>query len=334
MEGQLGLEKLSSGVSAICPTGELLSLERPDPRGTATPVAVGVFLRDLSSIDDVRQTLTADITFVLRWRDHRLADAARGDSYSLCPLSFEDLWKPVLEFQNSRSVQKFHREITAIDAQGVIIDAQRLLMEVSTPFDLRDFPFDTQLLTIVLEPLFSGVGELQLFELKELIARRDELTVAGWEIDSIGARVTRTRGELRKADYDRFEFLIEARRDGSFYLRKLFAPLMLIVFMSWAVFWLPPNLLAPQVGLAATSMLTLIAHQFYLSNLLPRISYATRADSFVLWSSLLVFLALVEAIATGALGQGGKEELAVRIDRTARWLFPAVFAIIIVQAMW
>ena len=64
--------------------------------------------------------------------------------------------------------------------------------------------------------------------------------------------------------------------------------------MSWAVFWVDPKEIGPQLGLAATSMLTLIAFQFAFTGLLPRISYLTRADRFVFSASLLVFLALVE----------------------------------------
>ena len=67
------------------------------------------------------------------------------------------------------------------------------------------------------------------------------------------------------------------------------------------VFWIDPKQIAPQIGLAATSMLTLIAFQFAFIGLLPRISYLTRADRFILSSSVLVFIALVEAVTASTL---------------------------------
>ena len=62
-------------------------------------------------------------------------------------------------------------------------------------------------------------------------------------------------------------------------------------------------------------MLTLIAYHFALSGFLPRISYLTRADSFLLWSLILVFTALMEATATAALVNFGKEALALKMDK-------------------
>ena len=46
---------------------------RPDPEGRATRVSLGVFIVDISEIDDARQTFKADVYVTLRWKDPRLA---------------------------------------------------------------------------------------------------------------------------------------------------------------------------------------------------------------------------------------------------------------------
>ncbi len=106
----------------------------------------------------------------------------------------------------------------------------------------------------------------------------------------------------------------------------MFLPLLLIVFISWGVFWIDPELVAAQISLGAISMLNLIEHQFAVRHLLPRISFLTRAHKFALASALLVFLALVEAILTAWLFHRGKTHMARAVDRSTRWAFPAVFA--------
>ena len=92
--------------------------------------------------------------------------------------------------------------------------------------------------------------------------------------------------------------------------------------MSWSVFWIDPAQLSPQIGLSTSAVLTLIAFQFSLAYMLPRLSYLTRADRFVLGAAFLVFAALAEAVATSYLARRKKEQLANWIDRTARWVFP------------
>jgi hypothetical protein len=97
--------------------------------------------------------------------------------------------------------------------------------------------------------------------------------------------------------------------------------------MSWAAFWVDPSLAGSQISISVSSILTLIAYRFVVRNLLPRLPYMTLMDYFLLASTLLVFLALVEVILTTILARGDHGELARRIDRVCRVAFPAVFLV-------
>jgi len=54
-------------------------------------------------------------------------------------------------------------------------------------------------------------------------------------------------------------------------------------------------------GVGATAVLTLIAYRFTLDSLIPRVSYLTRLDIFILGATVLVLLARV-ASTTGLVG--------------------------------
>jgi len=101
----------------------------------------------------------------------------------------------------------------------------------------------------------------------------------------------------------------------------------LIVIMSWAVFWIDPVNSNSQVSIAMTSMLTLIAYRFAIDSQLPLLPYTTRLDAFILISTILVFLSLIEVIATIILDNSQKKTRAKRIDAYCRVIFPAIFAI-------
>jgi hypothetical protein len=62
-------------------------------------------------------------------------------------------------------------------------------------------------------------------------------------------------------------------------------------------------------------------------------SYLTRADQFVLGSSVLVYLALAETIFSGKLNVGGRPELARRIDQHARWVYATLFVLVAVVTL-
>jgi hypothetical protein len=84
---------------------------------------------------------------------------------------------------------------------------------------------------------------------------------------------------------------VEVSRERWFYIWKIIFPLVLIVFMSSAVFWIPPSLNPSQIAIATASVLTLIAFYLTIASLLPRISYMTRIDVFVIGCTAIVFLA-------------------------------------------
>ncbi|MFQ6024854.1 MAG: hypothetical protein ACE5NW_19265, partial [Acidiferrobacterales bacterium] len=100
--------------------------------------------------------------------------------------------------------------------------------------------------------------------------------------------------------------------------------------MSWTVFWINPAQFGPQIGLSAMSMLTLIAFQFATTNMVPELGYFTTLDEFIAGSTVLVFLALVQSLTTSYLVSQERKLLALRIDRVSRFVFPLVFAALVV----
>ncbi|HDH08113.1 MAG TPA: hypothetical protein ENG96_01380, partial [Gammaproteobacteria bacterium] len=103
----------------------------------------------------------------------------------------------------------------------------------------------------------------------------------------------------------------------------------LIVMMSWVVFWIDPKNVANQLGVAVTTVLTLIAYHIALSGRLPVIPYLTQMDKFLFSSTLLVFLSLIEVVVTSHLSGTDRLSMARRIDRQARWFFPVLFGLAI-----
>ena len=71
----------------------------------------------------------------------------------------------------------------------------------------------------------------------------------------------------------------------------------------------------------------MIAYHVALSSKLPEISYLTRLDVFVFCGTTLVFLAMIEVVVTTGLAQKGKLNVARRLDRTCRVLFPVLLTL-------
>ncbi len=195
---------------------------------------------------------------------------------------------------------------------------------------MRDFPFDRQVLSVTADSILT-TNEVKLEVLDEFCTLEGQ-SVTSWTLGVPRSSVNEEYARVRGADFSSFTSQIEAVREPGYYRRKLMIPVTLIVFMAWAIFWIKPSMTAPQMGVGTTAMLTLIAYQFALSGFLPRISYLTRADTFMLWSLVLVFTALMEAVATAALVNFGKEAQALKMDRIFRVAYPISLVLVLANA--
>jgi hypothetical protein len=293
---------------------------RPDPKGVPTKIKVGLYVIDISSVNDAEQTFTADIYASVVWNDPRLA----GKGYRKMRVE-ELLWYPHMILLNRRDTKRLYEDIATIDPDGNVVFIQRLNGTFSFPVNLREFPFDKHQIPIKVITAGQGPEELEITFDESIIGRSKELSIADWVIGDVKFNKGKYYFEPRDTYLNLMNFTLDAHRRVGFYVLRIVLPLVLIVLMSWMVFWIDPSHLEAQVGISATSILTLIAFQFTVGVLLPRIAYPTRMDILILFSSILVFLALVEGVTTSALASKGRRELALKFDMWSRFLFPAAF---------
>ncbi len=320
------------GEMAIADTCEVPTewrVTRPDPPGQPTPVSVANFVIDLLSINDSQQSYQADFFLFVTWKDPRLVAGKEIDSLAGCSLPLDELWTPRLVFINERSVRRVFPERATVKPDGTVEYVQRLQGEFGTRLHLQDFPFDEH--ELKLEIVSRGyTAEDVAFLPTSQATPVYELTITDWTLSAGEAEVVGRYVPVRDWTLAGLVFKVQVQRRLGFYTLKTFLPLTLIVVMSWAVFWIKPGLLPPQIGVSTSAILTLIAFQFSLGYLLPRLSYLTRADRFLIGSTLLVFLAFGEAIRTSYLANRDQEQKALKIDRISRVLFPVLFLFVLI----
>jgi hypothetical protein len=321
----------ASAAQPDCSVPPELTLTRPGPEGVPTEMTVGAFLVDLHRIDDAQQTFSADVFLAMSWRDERLL-SLEGRSLAGCALPVESIWMPRVLIVNEREVERSLDEIVRVGADGRLEYLQRFQGIFTSRLDLRDFPMDKQMLAIRVVLGRTQAGDLT-FRQDKVTGAAEEFSIADWTV--IGGsveyepfRLPTTGQELPQVTYN-----VEVQRNRAYYAQKVFLPLILIVCMSWAVFWIDPKLVPPQIGISTSAVLTLIAFLFSLAYTLPRLSYLTRADRFVMGATVLVFFAFGEALISTGLAGRGREASALRIDRLSRIIFPTAFAGILLYAL-
>ena len=292
---------------------------RPKPHDSPTEVKIGAVVIDVIDISDVDQTIRIDIATRLQWTDPRLADFAG------CRLATTHVWFPYMILGNSGRIFQRWPETVSVEASGKVTYMQRHSGTFSSYHNLEGFPFDTQVITLDFTSL-NWSSEKLVFTLDEtFFGISDRLNISDWKIHGVEATIE----EIHIAEFAQmrstFELHVKASRYVSYYFWKVLLPIGLIVVMSWAVFYVHPSQFGTQLGLSATSVLTMVAYIFATTNLLPRLGYFTLLDSFIATATIFVFVSLIQSLITGFLATRGQEKIAVNIDLISRVAFPAAF---------
>jgi hypothetical protein len=318
----------SLNAQGIDSTNAQLTAERPNAGGASTEVTVSVFLIDIDEIDDVRQRFNVDIFVNIAWQDPRLALPEEERSGQIRTFPMTGIWTPRGLIVNDRGLTPKLPLVADVDAVGNVVYRQRLSGELAVDLDLKEFPFDTQYLPIDVISYQYSPDEVRFSTNTRIASNTEAFSVEGWSFKLLETEFGEFSVPALGVSRPRITFVVEAVRNAQYYLLTMFLPMSLIVFMSWTAFWIQPNVVPPRIAISTASIFSLIAFGFSIRLSLPRVSYVTRADLFVIGCTLLVFLALGAAVIGSRWASADKLEQAVKLNAAIRWIYVGLFAVV------
>jgi len=239
-----------------------------------------------------------------------------------------EFWNPDLALANEISgIQVRKREVT-IRSDGRVRFRGLFSAHLAANFDLRRFPFDSQVLPIQVESFTWNEDALVFRPDPDGIGVRQDFELPEWKVGAVTSWAGRSPASRRGQQFARFEVDVEIERRVGYYLWKAMLPLFLIVALSWTVFWIPEGI-AGRIRLSATVILTIVAYQFAMAADLPKVAYVTFLSAITTVSFLVVALTVVVNLVVFHRQTLGDETAVERSDRLNRWLVPAVYAIVV-----
>lgn len=324
--------KVAEQAAADAATKAELTAKRPNEWMGPTKVNFLVFIIDIDNIDDADQSFSSNVYIRLRWRDERLAHP--GSEVRQIPL--ESVWNPrVLLANQTGLIPKSLPDVVQVDEDGTVIYHQRYTGNLSQRLLLSDFPRDKH--SFVVQFAAAGYSDDQVEFIPDSHPSRpdilggsiaDDLSLPDWKILSFEASKL-TYKPIEAIHTAGFGMTFEAQRYITYYLWQLVLPLVVVVAMSWAAFWISRSEKGVRLGVATSSVLTLIANRFVFATLLPHLPYMTRMDYLTVGSTLLVLLSLFMIVGSAFLESKGKHHLTMRLDLWARGVFPTTFLILL-----
>ena len=280
-------------------------------RGEPRDVGVTVTLNQLHSIDVVRQSFFVDIKLMVAWQDASASAAAPGQMWMPQVFLLNGEHSQCLPISRISDVEK-GRPRTAFVYAGTCF----------CPFDLHDFPFDSQRLEVRFRSLKNrrndkGIRAFVDFAAQGAGARR-RLTVGSairlheWEVRAVSADFTHTdAAQSAKAEsYASIVVQIDVGRRSAYHVWN--GGLVMFAIVSLAPLGYKIDAVAAygeRLGHLMTLVLTAVAFKLVIQDRLPEVSYLTAMDKYFMacfgfLASLALAAFVVALAADGNLGEG------------------------------
>jgi hypothetical protein len=325
---------LSTRGVAATQASEVATAVTPPSENGPVDVAVGLYLIDISDINESNNTFQTELDIIALWKDPRLAfdAAAEGSDRRIYVGDASERFRTQI-WNAQGSAANAVGQMTLINQKITVFTDGRLMLEVRLAATLRAildysrFPFDTQVLPVHIESFGWNRDVVRLRPLPEQTGFDPSFQLAEWTVVGVEPTLAEIKRPRDPVPYSRLTYSITIDRKTGFYLWKIFLPLLVIVAITWIVFWMNREMLGRRAGVSVTGILTIIAYQFVVSDTIPRVSYLTVLDRVLLLSTLTIAATLLESLAVEAVQSRGGD--ATRIDRTCRWAFPLVYFLIV-----
>lgn len=311
--------------------GEVAFVDAPNPDGPVV-VDLGLYIAQITNINIAENTFHVEGFMDLIWCDPRLAysvaQSGRQEEIFLEEAALDkiqEIWWPDIVFMNGAGAPEIENVELLILPDGTIDYQHRFNAALEANYDLRRFPFDQQLLEIEIESFTWDSDYLILHQEEEKVGFSSEFHLPEWEIERVEAHIE-TQQEVRdRKPFSEFLMKIEVSRLSSYYQWKILLPLIILVAISWSVFWMLGDGLADRMSVSLTGILTIVAYQFVVADGLPKVSYFTLMDSVLMLSFVMMALTIMQNIYVNTLNLYEKEEMASRWDKVCQWLFPTTY---------
>ena len=324
--------------------------------------SVYVKVKNISDIDVKNNKFTGDLTVSVSWqienlyplsKEYLIVDKSK-DEYWYCmfsPKEFEEMQIGEVFFENINSIQqnenliedKYNFFISDYYYSSEIYDKEdREFVEIihdkkgnftfSNEYNLKAFPFDRQILRIKIadpsrdfEWLRLNVDNWTVIGLQDFKSKGEILE---WKIIDTYANYFNEVDPVSTNISSGVELVFEIERNYQYYLFKVVFPIILILLVSWSVFWVHPRELESKLTITIVCLLSLIANNFVIDKDLPKLSYLTILDYIVLLS--YVFATIPNFISIYSFEKHRSRKPIWRIvDRKSRIYGPIIYLILV-----
>ena len=291
-------------------------------------------MQQLTSVDQKAENFSVAATIVTHWQDPRLAydpekghdrfKVFMGDAFSAEMSRLGQTW-PQYTIVNQQNRPWVQNRVVVVRPDGEAVYFERVSLTLQAPdFDFRNFPFDVQRFFIRFD-LPAPEWMFQFREIEGYSEIGEKLGEEEWVITAFETSIS--RGQILQRPVPRFNFEFSAKRHVGYYFFRILLPLVIIISVSWILFFLKDY--PKRIDAAGANLLLFIAFNFTISRDLPRLGYLTFLDTLLISAFLVTAVVLILSVYLRRQDMKGREAFVAKVDRYVILFYPLAYILTI-----
>lgn len=301
--------------------------------GKQQRIGVGVTIDQITFVDQQAENFGVVGTLLLKVEYPELAFEVEESGEHFRAYSVEAMRKLMIDkgarppyfILRNQQGRRFVQQVSILLAHtGEVSYAERFTATLQAPhFDFTRYPFDTQRFFVEVSSMLP-MEFVEFYPLNEHTGMGDFLGEEEWILSNPELKSFTVEG-IGGRETSVVALAFEAKRHVQYYILRILLPLVIILFVSWATFFLEEY--RRRIDMASANLLVFVAFNFAISTTLPRLGYLTFMDSLLVGMFVITGSMVLVNIGLRRLKTVGRESLARKIDRyLVIWVYPLVHA--------
>jgi hypothetical protein len=206
------------------------------------------------------------------------------------------VWKPDVYFFNEAGKPDILDRSLRIKSNGEIMWNRHFIISLNSPFDMHDYPFDTQQLDFLLMSYANSEKTMNLsyFESGPVYpAVATTFNSVLWGLDAEIARPEELHINLEgQPAFEKLLYSLQVSRQANIYILKYVMPLSIVMFCTSLTYWVARTSIPARTSFCMAQLTATIALDYIIHTEMPRVKYATNLDKFIAILFLFDFIAL------------------------------------------
>ena len=263
-------------------------------------VSLKFWINSVEAVDQASMQFTIHGYVIQNWEDPRFKGTLDD---SVIMVTEKQIWMPDLYCPSCREKEDLSTMIIRIFNTSAVEYSQLTKLTVACYMDLRAFPFDEQLCSIVfgsygyndsyLEYAWDNSTDKKTNEPVEPVTIEEDKTA---EFDIFILSETNKTYPYWSGNFTVLSAQLKFKRKMGFFVIQCFLPMIILVMLSWVSFYLDPSDVGNRLMIGVTLILTTVFLLGYNSSSLPKVSYIKAVDVYAIAALINIAITVFESV--------------------------------------